>query len=183
MDNIRFDRIRRELKYEGNRLKFYEDTYEMPDGNKAYYDYIENRDGAAVLPVDSDGKLLFVKQYRPALDGESIELPAGSLEYEDEDFMSCAAREAEEETGMIPGKLIYVSDVYPLTAFVKEKTKVYIGLDLKKGEIHRDETEFINVVKLTLDEALNMIETGKITDSKTIIAIFAYNNLILSKKL
>ncbi len=180
-NELSFKRLGRELKYEGNRLKFYEDTYEMPDGNVIKYDYIQNRNGAAVLPVDDDGRLVLVKQYRPPLDGVTLEIPAGSLDYPEEDFTVCAKREAEEETGIIVGELKYISTVYPLTAFVGEKTNVYIGFADGYGEKKPDFEEFINVERITLEEALDMIAKGVIVDSKTIIAVFAYKNITDNK--
>ena len=198
MADRKLKKIDRKLKYEGHRVKVYEDTMLTPGGQELLYDYVENRNGAAVLLVDQDGKLVFVKLYRQALDGESVEIPGGCMEESDvtlsmdiltkgeapEDmkaFISCAKREAEEETGLVPGKLHFINYIIASVGLFSERTAVFIGTDCKAGNINRDSDEFMDIVRLTPEEALQYIETGKIHDSKTILAVYAYlymkNNL------
>ena len=172
-----------------------------PEGEKLYYDYVENRNGAGILLVDEDGKLVLVRQYRQVLDGESIEIPAGCMEPDDvagssagdqaagapediltkgeapenmEAFQKCARREAEEETGLVPGKLHFINYIVASVGLFSERTAVFIGTDCKPGNINRDSDEYMDVIRITPEEALKYVETGKIHDSKTIIAIYAY---------
>ena len=185
--------LNRELKYRAHRVKVYEDTIEKPTGEKVYYDFVENRNGSGVLLVDNSGKLLFVKQYRNSINDMDIEIPAGCAEdvdngdtasgqeYSRADFESrenpfyrCALREAEEETGFIPGKLTFVSYIIAAAGLFSERTAVYIGTELEEGKVSRDPDEYIEIVKLTVEEALDYIHDGLITDSKTIIAIQYY---------
>ena len=190
----RIKKIDRTLKYEGHRVKVYEDTMLTPDGEKLYYDYVENRNGAAVLLVDAEGKLVFVKQYRQVLDGESVEIPAGCMEPRDvtgspdiltkgeapedmEAFISCAKREAEEETGLIPGKLTFINYIVASVGLFSERTAVFIGTDCEKGSVNRDSDEYMDVIRLSVNEALDYINRGFIHDSKTILAIYAYKCL------
>ena len=190
----RINKIGRELKYQGHRVKVFEDTMLTPDGETLYYDYVENRNGAAVLLEDEDGKLVFVKQYRQVLDGESVEIPGGCMEPGDvtlsediltkgeapedmEAFISCARREAEEETGLIPGKLHFINYIVASVGLFSERTAVFIGTDCKVGETRRDSDEYMDVIRITPDEAIEYINTGKIHDSKTILAIYAYKIL------
>ena len=187
----RIKKIDRNLKYQGHRVKVYEDTMLTPEGEKLYYDYVENRNGAGILLVDDDGKLVLVKQYRQVLDGESVEIPAGCMEPDDvtlsediltkgeapedmEAFERCARREAEEETGLIPGKLHFINYIVASVGLFSERTAVYIGTELEEGRMSRDPDEYIEIVKLTVEEALDYIHDGLITDSKTIIAIQYY---------
>ena len=187
----RIKKIDRELKYQGHRVKVYEDTMLTPEGEKLYYDYVENRNGAGILLVDDDGKLVLVKQYRQVLDGESVEIPAGCMEPGDvtlsediltkgeapedmEAFERCARREAEEETGLIPGKLHFINYIVASVGLFSERTAVFIGTECTKGSISRDSDEYMDVIRITPEEALQYIESGKIHDSKTIIAIYAY---------
>lgn len=187
----RIRKIDRTLKYTGHRVKVYEDTMQTPEGEKLYYDYVENRNGAGILLVDEDGKLIFVKQYRQVLDGESVEIPAGCMEPSDvtisddiltkgeapEDmaaFESCAKREAEEETGLVPGKLHFINYIVAAVGLFSERTAVFIGTDCKRGSINRDSDEYMDIIRLTPEEAVKYIDTGRIHDSKTIIAIYAY---------
>ena len=88
----------RQLKYTGNILKIYEDTV-IANGHEAHWDYIHHDGAAAVVAVADDGKLLMVRQYRNALDRETLEIPAGKLDAPDEPKIECAYRELEEETG------------------------------------------------------------------------------------
>ena len=174
MSNLELKRLDRSLKYTGNRITVYEDVYLLPDGKKINYDYVKNKDGSAVLLVDEEGKLIFVKQYRPVPGRVCLEIPAGSLEFEGEDFEACARREAGEETGYVPSELTFLAEVNPIPGFVEERTRVYIGTGLKKTERMLDAEEFIDVVKLTPGEARALVADGSIVDCKTIISIFAY---------
>ncbi len=205
--------MERNLKYKGHRVKVYEDVLESPEGEKLYYDFVENRNGAGVLLVDNDGLLIFVKQYRNALGTFDLEIPAGCAETIDSEsvsepindidvnepgsdlkkynrsdfeksenpFYKCALREAEEETGMIPTKLTFVNYIIAAVGLFSERTAVYIGENLKRGEMNRDFDEYIEIVRLSLEEALEYIYEGKIIDSKTIIAIQAYAALLNKK--
>ena len=92
-------RLDRQLKYQGNILKIYEDTV-LANGHEAHWDYIHHDGAAAVLPVTSEGKILMVRQYRNALNRETLEIPAGKLDAPDEPKIECAYRELEEETGV-----------------------------------------------------------------------------------
>ena len=185
----------RQLKYKGHRVKVYEDTLISPEGESLYYDYVENRNGSGVLLVDEDGKLIFVKQYRNVIQDYDTEIPAGcvetgafddsasfdikkreSFEAKDSPFYKCALREAQEETGLIPQKLEFVNYIIAAVGLFSERTAVYIGTELKEGELHRDDDEFIDIIKLDLEEALKYVHEGKINDSKTIIAILAYSD-------
>ena len=90
-------------------------------------------------------------------------------------YYICAIREAQEETGYIPGNLIFVNYIIAAVGLFSERTAVYIGTDLQEGDMNRDDDEYIDIIKLSLDEALQWINEGKINDSKTIIAVMAYS--------
>ena len=193
MDNIKL--LKRTLKYKAHRVKVYEDELLSPEGAKLYYDFVENRNSSGVLLVDKDEKLLFVRQYRNCIDDMDVEIPAGCAETQDFDldaavssdnsklpensrnsaYYICAIREAQEETGYIPGNLIFVNYIIAAVGLFSERTAVYIGTDLQDGDMNRDDDEYIDIIKLSLDEALQWINEGKINDSKTIIAVMAYS--------
>ena len=98
-------RIKRELVQKGAIVNMYKDSIELPDGKVAEWDFIEHRKGAAaVLAVLPDGRILMVRQYRNALDRETLEIPAGARDSVTEDTAICAKRELEEETGICPYK-------------------------------------------------------------------------------
>ena len=103
-----------------------------------------------------------------------LEIPAGGYSFHGESGETCALREAEEETGWIPQDIYHVSNMISSVGTFDEKTDVYIGRNLKKGKRHLDPTEFIEIVRVPMEEAREMIYSGKIVDSKTIVAILAY---------
>mgnify|MGYP003107707178 FL=1 len=175
-------RVDRILKYKGSILDIYTDVIETPDGHRAEWDYIDHRGAAAVVPVLDDGRLLMVRQYRDALDRETIEIPAGGLNGWDEPTINAAARELEEETGYRSDNLTKLVSVVTAVAFCNEVVDVYLATDLVKTSQHLDEDEFIDVEKYTLDELKDMIFAGTIQDSKTISAVLAYDALLNRKK-
>lgn len=183
MEDITFKKLSSEIKYKGNKLDMYEEEFLLPDGNTVKYDSVINKDGAGVLLIDNDGKLILTRQYRPAAGAVSLEIAAGSLEKTDSSFEDCARREAAEETGLIPNRLEEVTGVYTNVSFLKEMTKLYIGTELSEYRLEKDASEFISVIRITLDEAMKLISESKIYDSKTIILILAYKNILNEKNI
>lgn len=169
-------RLKRELKYEGAILKFYQDTMQIPNGNTAVWDFIAHKGAAAVVPVLSDGRIIMVRQYRNALERYTLELPAGAVNEVDEPKEICAARELEEETGYRAGKLEWLINLNTTVAFCNEFIGIYLATELEKTHQHLDEDEYVDVEFCRLEELMDMIYTGKITDGKTIAGILAYAN-------
>ena len=166
-------RLDRQLKYQGNILKMYEDTV-LANGHEAHWDFIHHDGAAAVLPVDADGKILMVRQYRNALNRYTLEIPAGKLDAPDEPKIECAYRELEEETGFRTEKLEYLMSVNTTVAFCDERIEIFTAHDLIPTSQDLDEDEYIDVKAYTLDELKKKIFSGEIEDSKTIAAIMAY---------
>ena len=169
-------RLKRELKFEGTILKFYQDTMQIPNGNTAVWDFIAHKGAAAVVPVLPDGRIIMVRQYRNALERYTLELPAGAVNEVDEPKEICAARELEEETGYRAGKLEWLINLNTTVAFCNEFIGIYLATELEKTHQHLDEDEYVDVQFCELAELMDMIYTGKITDGKTIAGIFAYAN-------
>ncbi len=168
-------RVSRELKYKGSIVDVYTDYMVNPNGHTAEWDYIAHRKGAAaVIPVLDNGNILMVKQYRNALDRETIEIPAGCRDSLDEPTIVCAARELEEETGYRSDNLEFLINVATTVAFCNEKIDIYLATNLIPSKQKLDEDEFVDVCEMKLDELLEMIYSGKIQDSKTVSAILAY---------
>jgi ADP-ribose pyrophosphatase len=152
----------------------------MPDGKQVVYDYIDHVPGACILPIDEDGRILLVSQYRNSIDDITYEVPAGCMD-KDETPEMCAKRELEEETGYIANEIEYVTKTVLAIGTSNEQTYIYIGKNLTMGKLQRDNEEFINIHVLTKEEVMNMIKEGKIVDSKTLIAIYAYMYKCASK--
>lgn len=172
----KFERLNRELVYKGVIIDFYQDTVKVPNGNVVKWDFIGHKGAAAVVAVNEDGRLMMVRQYRNALDRETLEIPAGALDGATEPTDVAAARELEEETGYKAGKLELLITLRTTVAFCNEKIDVYVATDLQPSKQNLDEDEFINVELHDIDELVQMIYDCKIEDSKTVAAIMAYKN-------
>lgn len=166
-------RMSRELRAQGTIIGLYKDTVEV-NGHIAEWDYIHHDGAAAVVAVNSDGKLMLVRQYRNALDRFTLELPAGKLDEPGESTLECAKRELEEETGYRSHSLEYLLTVHTMVAFCDEKVDIYLARDLEKAEQNLDEDEEINVELWDVEELKQMIYQGKITDAKTVAGIMTY---------
>ena len=172
-------RLKRELMYKGAILDIYKDTMQFANGTTEEWDFVSHRKGAAaVLPVLPDGRVILVRQYRNALERETLELPAGCRDSLDEDTKLTAARELEEETGYHSDQISFLLSLRTTVAFCDEFVDVYLAENLVPGEQHLDDAESIDVEIYSLDEVCEMIYAGKMQDSKTVAAILAYSNKV-----
>lgn len=170
-------RVGRELVMPGKVIDFYRDTMELPDGRIEKWDYIDHkRGGACIVPVLPDGRILMIHQYRPAIDRETLELPAGARDSIQEDTTVTAARELEEETGYRSDKITLLLKLKSAVAYCSEFTDVYLAEDLIPiGGQHLDEAEEIRIEAFDLDTLLEKIYSGQIQDAKTAAGILAYS--------
>lgn len=177
----KYERIDRELIHKGAIIDYYQDTIKIPNGNIAKWDYIKHKGAAAVVAVKEDGRLLMVRQFRNALDRETIEIPAGGLNSVDEPTDIAAARELEEEAGYTAGKMELLISIRTTVAFCDEKIDVYVATDLKRSKQHLDEDEYLDVETYTIEELIQMVYDCKIQDGKTVAALLAYYNKYVKK--
>ena len=168
-----FIRLNRTEIYQGKIINLVQDKLQTPVGNLVNWDLVIHNGASAIIPVDSQGNILLVKQYRNAADSVVLEIPAGKLEG-NEDPRICAMRELEEETGYSSDDIEFLMDFYPAIGYSNEKIYVYVAKNLTKTKQDLDEDEFVEVEKYSLDEVIRMIMNGEIKDSKTISAILAY---------
>ncbi len=173
-------RLKRELKYKGSIIPVYIDTIELPNGKVVEWDYIDHNGAAAVVPVLDDGRILMVRQYRNALDRETLELPAGKKDKKGEPGLECAKRELEEETGYYSENVEWMLNLSSWVAFTNEIIEIFVATDLKKSQQHLDEDEFVDVEAYTVAELKKRIFKGEIEDSKTISGILAYESKYLN---
>lgn len=168
--------------YSGKAISFRVDKVVLPNKKIATREFMDHPGAVAVLPVDEDGNIIFVTQYRYPIKELTYEIPAGKLNHKRDDFLKRAIAELKEETGYTAKKMIHMIDFWPTPAFSNEILKIYLALGLKNGESNPDEDEFLNVVKINEKKALDMVKKGKIKDSKTIIALLYYFLLIKGEK-
>ena len=169
-----YERLNRELVAKGAIIDYYQDTMQIPNGTTAKWDFIMHKGAAACVAVKKNGNLVMVRQYRNALERETIEIPAGGINPE-EDMQTAALRELEEETGYRAGKCEFLLAIRTTVAFCNERIDIYVAEDLEEGKQHPDEDEYVEIEEYSLEELLDMIENGKIQDSKTVSALLAYS--------
>lgn len=126
--------------------------------------------GVTIIPVEEDGTVWCVRQFRYPMQREMLEVPAGKLEY-GEKPLPAAERELSEETGLTAGRMVYLGACCTSPGFSTEVLHIYLALELRRGEAHPDEDEFLNVEKHSLETLTDMVMAGEIDDAKTIIAV------------
>src|SRR5678816_4735685 len=146
-------------------------TDTVQEGDATYQrDVVHHPGSAVIIPLFPDETVALVKQYRHPAVRYLLEVPAGTLE-EREDPEIGAARELEEELGLVAGRLDLLSEFFVSPGFCEEKMWVYLATELTNTKQNLYEDEIIEVVKISLQEALEMISDGEIQDAKTIIAL------------
>ncbi|WP_025675626.1 NUDIX domain-containing protein [Paenibacillus polymyxa] len=158
--------------FEGKVITVQVDTVELPDGSTGKREIVKHPGAVAVLALH-EGKMLVVDQYRQAMGRCEVEIPAGKLE-QGEDPMEAAGRELREETGYTAKSLKLLHSFYTSPGFADEIIHLYVAEDLERGEMEPDEDEFLELFEVTLEEAHTLIREGRISDAKTILAVYAW---------
>lgn len=166
-----FELLRSEPLFQGRAFKIRRDYLKTPDGNETRFEIVEHGGSVVILPVDADGNLLFVRQYRHAAGLDLLELPAGTRDG-DETHAECAAREIREETGMAAGTLVRVGNFYLAPGYSTEFMAVFLAANLRHDPLEADADEFLQVEKMPVREALAMAERGEMPDAKSLAALF-----------
>ena len=156
--------------FQGKILNLQLDRVELEDGTISRREIVRHPGGAAILPLDGDGQVTLVRQYRYALGQELLEIPAGKLEY-GEDPKAAAIRELEEECGLIAGQVTDLGCLYPSVGYDDEIIYLYLARDLHATEARPDEGEFVSLEKYPLERLVEMVLAGEIHDAKTVTAI------------
>ncbi|WP_237036404.1 NUDIX hydrolase [Mediannikoviicoccus vaginalis] len=161
--------IKSEMIYEGRILNLRVDTVELKNRKYSKREIVEHANAVTIIAMKDD-KIVFVRQYRKAVDKELLELPAGLIE-SNELPKEAAQRELQEEIKYDAKNFEYLFDSYSSPGFTDEKMSYFLATDLFSSPLQEDEGEDLNIEEYTLEGALNMIEEGKIEDSKTIIGL------------
>lgn len=165
-----FELISSEILMKGRAFTIRRDIMKTPNGGETKFDIVEHGGSVILIPIDDEGNILFVKQYRHAAGIEMLELPAGTRDG-DEPFEVCAAREIREETGMESLNLTQIGSFYLAPGYSTEYMGVFLAKDLRPNPLEADEDEFLSVEKIPIAEAIQKAERGEMPDAKSLAAL------------
>jgi len=165
-----FQKISTEIIHSNPWWQYKHDRYKLSDTEESDYFYGETKGNSMVIPVLEDGRLVLILQYRYLYDKQSVEFPCGGAR-DDETSLDVARRELKEETGYQAEDLIKLGEFEGANGLCKDKTSLYIGVDLKKVDVPTPEhSESMEILYRRLDEFEDMIKRGEIWDGQTLAA-------------
>lgn len=160
-----------ETIYQGKVFTVRIDQVEKPSGQTMRVDVVEHHGAVVLIPVDDEGRIWFVQQYRHPTGKRLLELPAGTLDPEEEPE-ACAVRECREEIGMSPGQLIPLGGTFLAPGYSTEYLHFYLAKDLRAAPLTPDQDEDLSIERLTWDEVMARIAQGELEDAKSIAGLF-----------
>ena len=146
-------------------------TNKLPNGKLAKREVARHIGAAAVIPVDDEGNVYMVRQFRSPVDRVLLEIPAGKLDFKGEDRLDAAKRELREETGLISGEWTHLNDLLTTVGFCDECIGIYMARNLTTGDSEPDEDEFLRADRMPLDVLLQRILRNEIADAKTVAGV------------
>ena len=168
---MKFELLKSEPIYQGRAFNVRRDSLLTPGGLEVKLDIIEHIGAVTILPIDEEGQVWFVRQYRHASGKVLLELPAGTLN-PGEAPEACAAREVREEIGMAAGRLQKLGSFYLAPGYSTEYMHVFLALDLRPDPLPSDEDEYLSVEKIPAAHLMEQVAAGEIQDGKTLAALF-----------
>jgi ADP-ribose pyrophosphatase len=168
---IRFQTVQSKVIYRGRAFNVRKDEVRLPNGGTTNLDIVEHVDAVTILPLDDEGQIWLVRQYRHPAGIEILELPAGILD-EVESPLSCAHREIQEEIGMGARRLEKIGEYFLAPGYSTEYMHVYLAMDLFPSVLPHDEDEFLSVVRYPLPRIFDAVRSGEIQDAKTLASLY-----------
>jgi ADP-ribose pyrophosphatase len=165
-----FDILKTNNVYQGRAFRVQQVQVKLPNGKTSNYDLVDHPNSVAVLPVDGEGNILMVRQFRLGANQPLLEVPAGVMEA-GEDPEACAYREIREETGQAAATLRKLGSYYLVPGYCTELMHVFLATGLFPDPLRGDEDEFLQVECFSISEIYKMAEKGEIQDSKTMAAL------------
>lgn len=163
--------IQSEAVYDGALLHVRRDTVRLPDGEESVREWIDHPGASAVLPLFEDGSVLLIRQFRYPPRQEYLEVPAGKFDVPGEEPVDLARREMAEEVGLAAERWTFLATTHPCIGYSNEVIHLFLAEDLKETDAHVDADEFVEPVRMSLDDAVDLARTGKIYDAKSALTI------------
>ncbi|GHP15011.1 ADP-ribose pyrophosphatase [Lentilactobacillus fungorum] len=159
--------------YDGAIINVEKQTVRLPDGQEATREIVHHTGAVGVLALTHDHQMILEKQWRAPIGKTTLEIPAGKVDSRDDNFHHAVIRELNEEIRYVPQTVKRLCGFYSSVGFSDEYMQLYLAEDLKpvKDELPRDKGEFLEIIKKSLPEAVQMVANGEIEDAKTIMAI------------
>ncbi len=158
------------VAYEGRIVNLRVDTVQLSRGTLGTREIVEHADCVCVVPLDDQGNVIMVQQYRKPAEETLLEIPAGGIE-KGEVSQEAALRELQEETGYTADKIQHLSSFWTTPGFCTELMHSYLATDLRPSSLSPDEDEDIQVVRVPLDQIPDMVRLGQIKDAKSIASL------------
>jgi ADP-ribose pyrophosphatase len=168
---VGFEVIHSQTVFQGRVFDVRVDQVRLPDGRQIRVDIIEHRGAVTIIPVDSNGLVWFIRQYRHSIGEELVEFPAGVME-ENESPDEAAQRELREEIGMAANSLKLIGEFFLAPGYSTEYMYVFLAEDLHPAPLTQDEGEMIEIEKVPVDKALDLAKQGKVRDAKSLASLF-----------
>lgn len=163
--------IHEETIYHGKVFDLARIRFRLPNGKEPVFELVKHHGAVTVLPIDDQGNIWFIRQFRLGAGQELLELPAGLLEKGESGEVS-AAREVQEEIGMAAAHLEKLGEFYMVPGYSTEKLEIYLATGLYPSILPTDEFELLEKVVVPVAEAVRMARAGEIKDGKTLATLF-----------
>jgi len=159
-----------ETLFRGEAFSFAVEDITLPNGVHTRIALVRHPGSTGIVPVDEDGRVVMIRQYRHPVGEYLLEIPAGTTD-QGENPLACARRELEEETGLVAGEFIEIANVHILPSYSDECIHVYLARNFTRTRQNLDSDEIIEIERYTMDDLMQMIDDGEITDALTILSI------------
>jgi ADP-ribose pyrophosphatase len=156
--------------WQGNWLRVDKERVTLPNGHEIEIDIVKHPGATCIVPFTSEDEIVLIRQFRPATGGEILELPAGKIDAGEAPEL-CAVRELEEETGYRAGRIEHLSSIWTTPGFTDEIIHLYAAFDLEAVGQDLQEDEVIELVPMTLTDALGLVFSGELNDGKSALAL------------
>ena len=177
---MNFKLIESQEIFSGRAIKLWLEQVEYPDGRRVSIEVLKHPGSIAILPLDDQGQIWFVRQYRHPTGGLLLELPAGTMEPEESPEVT-AAREIREEIGMAASSMIPIGGLYLAPGYSTEYMHLFLATGLFSDPLKQDEGEFIQIEKYPVKDVYRMLEQGDIVDGKTIAILGLLRDRLLNR--